>query len=129
MGLRPEKGLQTIAVEDNAVFGALAFADKKSYLGRTLELAGDELTENQTAEVFSKVIGRPVTLTEPSGQSWAPEEEAKAAFNFFNGKGYDADIAALRKIHPGLLNFEQYLRKNGWENQQPIPIPENANWG
>jgi len=128
-GLRPEKGLQTIAVEDIAVFVALAFADKKSYLGRTLELAGDELTENQTAEVFSKVIGRPVTLTEPSGQSWAPEEEAKAAFNFFNGEGYDADIAALRKIHPGLLNFEQYLRKNGWENQQPIPIPENANWG
>ena len=129
MGLRPEKGLQTIAVEDIAVFVALAFADKKSYLGKTLELAGDELTENQTAEVFSKVIGRPVTLTEPSGQSWAPEEEAKAAFNFFNGEGYDADIAALRKIHPGLLNFEQYLRKNGWENQQPIPIPENANWG
>ncbi len=129
MGLRPEKGMQTIAVEDIAVFVALAFADKKSYLGKTLELAGDELTENQTAEVFSKVIGRPVTLTEPSGQSWAPEEEAKAAFNFFNGEGYDADIAALRKIHPGLLNFEQYLRKNGWENQQPIPIPENANWG
>ena len=129
MGLRPEKGLQTIAVEDIAVFVALAFADKKSYLGKTLELAGDELTENQTAEVFSKVIGRPVTLTEPSGQSWAPEEEAKAAFNFFNGEGYDADIPALRKLHPGLLTFEQYLRKNGWENAEPIPLPEKAAWG
>jgi len=129
MGLRPEKGLQTIAVEDVAVFVALAFADKKSYLGKSLELAGDELTENQTAEVFSKVIGRPVTLTEPSGQSWAPEEEAKAAFNFFNGEGYDADIAALRKIHPGLLSLEQYLRKNGWENAEPIPMPENSGWG
>ena len=129
MGLRPEKGLQTIAVEDIAVFVALALADRKLYLGKTLELAGDELTETQTAEVFSKVIGRPVTLAEPSGQSWAPEEEAKAAFNFFNSEGYDADIAALRKIHPGLLNFEQYLRKNGWENQQPIPIPEKSTWG
>ena len=128
MGLRPEKGSQTIAVEDIAVFAALAFVDKKSYLGKTIELAGDELTETQTAEVFSKVIGRPVTLAAPSGQSWAPEEEAKAAFNFFNGEGYDADIAALRKLHPGLLNFEQYLRKNGWENQQPIPIPTNAGW-
>lgn len=129
MGLRPEKGLQTIAVEDIAVFVTLAFSDKKPYLGKTLELAGDELTENQTAEVFSKVIGRPVMLTEPSGQSWAPEEEAKAAFNFFNGEGYDADIAALRKLHPGLLSLEGYLRKNGWENQQPITIPENAAWG
>jgi uncharacterized protein YbjT (DUF2867 family) len=129
MGLRPEKGVQMIAVEDIAVFVALAFANKKDYLGKTLELAGDELTESQTAEVFSKVIGRPVTLAAPSGQSWAPEEEAKAAFNFFNGEGYDADIAALRKIHPGLLNFEQYLRKNGWENAEPIPIPENKGWG
>ena len=129
LGLRPEKGLQTIAVEDIAVFVALAFTDKKSYLGKTLELAGDELTENQTAEVFSKVIGRPVTLTEPSGQSWAPEEEAKAAFNFFNGEGYDADIPALRKLHPGLLTFEHYLRKNGWENAEPIPMPEKAGWG
>jgi uncharacterized protein YbjT (DUF2867 family) len=129
MGLRPEKGVQTIALEDIAVFVALAFADKKSYLGKTIELASDELTEIQTAEVFSKVIGRPVTLAAPSGQSWAPEEEAKAAFNFFNGEGYDADIASLRKLHPGLLNFEQYLRKNGWENQQPIPLPENARWG
>jgi uncharacterized protein YbjT (DUF2867 family) len=130
MGLRPEKGLQTIAVEDIAVFVALAFADKKPYLGKTFELAGDELTENQTAEVFSKVIGRPVNLVAPTGDgSRVPDEEMTAMFNFFNGEGYDADIAALRKLHPGLLSLEQYLRKNGWENQQPIPIPEKAAWG
>jgi hypothetical protein len=52
-----------------------------------------------------------------------------AAFNFFNGQGYDADIPALRKRHPGLLNFEQYLRKNGWENAEPIPMPANSGWG
>jgi uncharacterized protein YbjT (DUF2867 family) len=129
MGLRPEKGVQTIAVEDIAVFVALAFANKKDYLSKTLELAGDELTESQTVEVFSKVIGRPVTLAAPSGQSWAPEEEAKAAFNFFNGEGYDVDIPALRKLHPGLLTLEQYLLKSGWENAQPVPIPENQGWG
>jgi len=129
MGLRPEKGVQTIAVEDIAVFVALAFANKKDYLSKTIELAGDELTEGQTVEVFSKVIGRPVTLAAPSGQSWAPEEEAKAAFNFFNGEGYDANIPALRKLHPGLLTLEGYLRKNGWENAEPIPMPESSGWG
>jgi len=129
MGLRPEKGVQTIAVEDIAVFVALAFANKKDYLSKTIELAGDELTESQTVEVFSKVIGRPVTLAAPSGQSWAPEEEAKAAFNFFNGEGYDANIPALRKLHPGLLTLEGYLRKNGWENAEPIPMPESSGWG
>ena len=53
----------------------------------------------------------------------------KAANDFFNGEGYDADISALRKLYPKLLTFEQYLRKNGWENQPSIPIPENNNWG
>jgi uncharacterized protein YbjT (DUF2867 family) len=129
MGLRPEKGVQSIAVEDIGVFAALAFAHPEEFLGKTIELAGDELTEAQTAEVFSKVIGRPVTLTAPTGGGWASPEESAAMFNFFNGEGYDANIAALRKIHPGLLTFEQYLRRNGWENQQPIPIPQNASWG
>ena len=130
MGLRSDKGVQNIAVEDIAAFAALAFTDAKFYLGKTLELAGDELTETQTAEVFAKVIGRPVTLAAPEmGGGRAPEEEMIAMFNFFNGMGYDADIPALRKLHPGLLTLEQYLRKNGWENQQPIPIPENSGWG
>ncbi len=130
LGLRSEKGFQSIAVNDIAVFAAISFADAKTYLGRTLELAGDELTESQIAETFTKVIGRPVTLAAPSGNGRAAsEEEMIAMFNFFNGEGYDADISALRKIHPGLLTFEDYLRKNGWENQQPIPIPENAGWG
>jgi hypothetical protein len=50
-------------------------------------------------------------------------------FNFFNGKGYDADIASLRKLHPGLLTLEQYLRQNGWENAEPMAMPEKSGWG
>jgi uncharacterized protein YbjT (DUF2867 family) len=128
-GLRPDKGHQIIAVEDIAVFVALAFADPQAYLGKTIELAGDELTEPQIAETFARVIGRPVTLTPPTG-GWgnASEEEMKAAYNFFNGKAYDADIPALRRLHPGLLTFEQYLRRNGWENAEPIPMPEKSGW-
>jgi uncharacterized protein YbjT (DUF2867 family) len=130
MGLRPEKGVQSIAVEDIAVFAALVFANPQEYFGKTIELAGDELTEAQIAETFSKVIGRPVNLVAPTaGAGRRSDEEMLAMFNFFNGEGYDADIVALRKLHPRLLRFEEYLRKNGWENQQPMPIPQNAGWG
>jgi uncharacterized protein YbjT (DUF2867 family) len=128
-GLRPDKKHQIIAVEDIAEFAARAFANPEEYLGKTIELAGDELTEPELAETFSRVIGRPVQLVPPSG-GWsnASEEEMQAAFNFFNGEAYTADIPALRKLHPGLLRFEEYLRKNGWENQQPVPIPQNSSW-
>ena len=130
IGLRPEKERQLIAVEDLGVFAALAFANPAEYLGKTIELAGDALTESQLADTFAKVIGRPVKLALPTGGSGRrSDEEMTAMFNFFNGKAYDADIPALRKIHPGLLTFEQYLRKNGWENAEPIPIPENSGWG
>jgi len=130
MGLRPDKGIQIIAVEDIGVFVALAIANRNLYLGNTIELAGDELTELQIADTFSKVIGRPVTLTLPAKEAGRrSEEEMIAMFNFFNGQGYEANIPALGKLHPGLLNLEGYLRKNGWENQQPIPIPENTGWG
>lgn len=128
--LRPDKKHQLVAVEDVAVFATLAFANPKVYLGRTIELAGDELTEPEIAGMFGKVIGRPVQLVPPSG-GWdnATEEEMQAAYNFFNGEAYTADIPALRRLHPGLLTLEQYLRKNGWENQQPIPMPEYQGWG
>src|SRR5215207_1763622 len=75
IGLRPEKERQLIAVEDIAAFVALAFANPEQYLGRTIELAGDALTESQIAETFATVIGRPVTLTLPSGNGGRVSEE------------------------------------------------------
>jgi uncharacterized protein YbjT (DUF2867 family) len=123
-GIRPEKATQIIAVEDIAAFVALVLKDPDQYLGKTIELSGDELTDAQAAQTFAKVIGRPVVATPPSGSRGnLSEAEMKAMVNFFNGEGYSADIPALRKMHPSLLTLEQYLRKNGWENARPIPMP------
>ena len=130
LGLRPEKERQLIGVDDIAAFAALAFANPSEYAGKTIELAGDALTESQLADTFTRVIGRPVRLSMPvEDQSWGDPEEMTAMFNFFNGEAYDADISALRKLHPGLLTLEQYLRRTGWENAEPIPMPENNGWG
>jgi len=108
LGLRPEKERQLIAVEDIAVIAALAFSNPSEYGGKTLELAGDALTESQLAETFTKVIGRPVGLSMPvRGEGWGDPEEMTAMFNFFNGEAYAADIPALRRLHPGLFTLEQ----------------------
>ena len=123
-GLRPEKGLQLIAAEDIGAFAALAFENPEVYLGRIVEIAGDELTEQQIADTLTRVIGRPVELQSrsmPEGSQ--PNPEQAAMFQFFNGQGYDADIPALRGVYPALLTFEQFLRKNGWENAERMPMP------
>jgi uncharacterized protein YbjT (DUF2867 family) len=130
-GLRPDKAQQVIAAEDIGAFAALAFSNPQDYIGQTLEIAGDELTEGQMAETFSKVIGRRVTVQPPSmPEGQQPSAEQIAMFTFFSGEAYAADIADCRRRYPALLNFEQYLRRNGWENAEPVPMPEkHAAWG
>ena len=116
LGLPSDKGLQMIAVDDVGAFAALALAHPKDYGGKTLEMAGDELTEPQIAATFSEVIGRPVKLASPSPPpDTQPTAEEIAMFQFFSGEGYDADIATLRKIYQGLRTLEGWLRENGWE--------------
>jgi uncharacterized protein YbjT (DUF2867 family) len=131
MGLRAEKEVQIIAAEDIGVFVALAFENPQEFLGQTIELAGDEMTETQIAETFAKVIGRPVRLVSPAlPEGEEPDPERAAMFRFFNAQGYSADIHTLRKIYPGLLTLENFLRKNGWENAERLPMPAgDQTWG
>ncbi len=114
MGLRPDKGIQMIAVDDIGSFAAMAFDDRRAFLAKTLELAGDELTEAQIADTFSRVIGRPVAVGAPRPFGGGSAEERAAMFTFFNGQGYDADIRALRKLYPPLKSLEQWLHATGW---------------
>lgn len=127
-GLNPDRTLQLIAVDDIGGLVALAFAHPRDYLGLALEIAGDELTESQMAETFSRVIGRPVQVVADTSPRSAEPENQKMR-KWFNEKGYEADIPALRKRYPALTSLETWLRRTGWENAQPVPIPENARWG
>ncbi|MEE9166864.1 MAG: NmrA/HSCARG family protein [Candidatus Neomarinimicrobiota bacterium] len=131
LGVRHDKRTQMIAVEDIGGIVAIVFSEKQEYVGRTLEIAGDELTETEKVATFTKVIGRPVKLVQPQmSEGDTPDEEQIATIRFFNGKAYTADIAAVRKIHPGLRTFEQYLRETGWENLPVLPMPEGGStWG
>ena len=131
LGIRQDKSTQLIAADDIGAIAAIVFSDPEQFLGTTLEIAGDELSEAQQAETFSRVIGRPVKL-EPARtmDGYDPNEEQIAGTRFFDGEAYTADIAAVRKMHPGLRKLEQYLREAGWEDLPVLPMPEGDNpWG
>jgi uncharacterized protein YbjT (DUF2867 family) len=130
-GLRPDKGLQLIAADDIGGIAAVVFANPREYVGKTLELAGDELTEPQIAGTLAKVIGRPVNVVPTRrAEGQAPSEEQIAMFQFFNGVGYDADIEAVRKIYPPLKNLETWLNETGWKNLPVMEMPESGgSWG
>ena len=114
IGLRPTTSLQMIAADDIGAFAALAFARPQEFIGKALEIAGDSLTMPQVADAFTQVSGQPVRFVEqPLEQVRSFNAEMGDMMAWFNDHGYAADIPALRKLRPGLLTFETWLRKTG----------------
>lgn len=112
IGLRPTTSLQMIAADDIGAFAALAFVRAREYIGKALEIAGDSLTGPQVADAFTRATGQPVRFVEqPLEQVRSFNAEMADMFAWFNDHGYAADIPALRKLHPGLMTFETWLRK------------------
>jgi uncharacterized protein YbjT (DUF2867 family) len=116
--LLPATPLQMVAVDDIGAFAALAFAAPERWIGRTIELAGDELTMLQAAERFGLVIGRPVQYVQvPMAEVRRTMGEDQAAmYSWFNQVGYRADIPALRALYPALTTLEQWVRRTGWQD-------------
>jgi uncharacterized protein YbjT (DUF2867 family) len=115
--LDPDRELQQLSVNDLGAFVGMAFADRENWLGRELDLAGDEPSMTKTAEIFARVIGRPVTYVQLPWEKYreVAGDEYTEMFRWFELEGYDADIEVLRELYSGLTTFEQYLRANGWE--------------
>jgi len=115
--LDPGKPFQQVAVEDVGAFAAIAFEHPDEWIGREVELAGDERTMPEIAEAFGRVAGREVGYYQVPWEQFGEQmgEEYAVMYRWFNDVGYEADVGALRREHPGLIDFEGYLRGRGWE--------------
>ncbi|MFJ8114134.1 NmrA/HSCARG family protein [Streptomyces sp. NPDC096132] len=112
LGLKPYVTLQMFAPEDIGLFAADAFENPDDYVGRQLELATDELTGPQMAEVFERVSGVPTRFQElPVEQVKQFNEEVGLMFGWFNDEGFSADLPALRARYPELTTLETWARR------------------
>lgn len=116
--LDPGKNLQMIATEDIGFFAAIVFDNKNDWLGKAVEVAGDSLTMPQVAESFSRDLGRPVEYYRQELEGLDISEEGYRMLKWMNDSGYSADIAALRKLHPGLMSFDQWLQNGYWNGSK-----------
>jgi uncharacterized protein YbjT (DUF2867 family) len=113
MAMKNDTKLQLIAVDDIGVFARIVFDDPDKYLGKEIEIAGDELTIPQVADAYSKVTKVPTVFNElPMEILKQNSEEFAKMFQWFIDKGYEAKISELKAIHPGLKSFEQWLAGN-----------------
>lgn len=113
LAMKPDTKLQMIAAEDIGAITTAIFNNPKEYLGKEIEIAGDDLTMPEVAEIYSKVTGKDAVFNEmPMDGLRAYSEELANMFQWFIDHGYEADIPAVKKIHPKLLSFESWLAKN-----------------
>ncbi|MCK2218760.1 NmrA family NAD(P)-binding protein [Actinomadura sp. ATCC 31491] len=105
---------QIMAVDDVGAIAALAFARPGEWIGRTVDLAGDELTPRAIAAAVSAAVGRPLPYVQiPIEVIARAGEEFARAYVWLNERGYRADVAFTRALHPGLMDLRTWLARTG----------------
>jgi len=109
-GLKQNQTIQVISLDDLGAFAAFIFNDSKQFIGREIEIAGDEASLEQMSQAYQRVKGTelkstwlPYWLITRMGQfgkfiQHLPVQESRA------------DIASLRALYPNLRNLEDGLR-------------------
>lgn len=112
VGLK-EKRLQLIALSDIGHFAAQAFIHPEEYKGQGIGLAGDDLSFAEASKIFMDKTGQkmPTTFAFLAYVMLWAIGDLGAMFKWFNSDGYGVKLEELRKRHPGLLNFGDWLEK------------------
>jgi uncharacterized protein YbjT (DUF2867 family) len=108
-----DKALQWVATSDIGTFAKLAFCSPQEYNHKALGLAGDELNPAQISEVFKEKTGSGLDGTFGFLGSVLKYmvTELGVMIGWFGTDGYKADIQALKKMHPGLMDMKTWIEK------------------
>lgn len=104
------KPLQMIATADIGKWVAHAFAHPEVFIGKTEEIAGDELPRSQIVAAFKRhgwSAGFPFPV--PRLLLRPLPYDVRRMFEWFGEAGYTADIPALKARYPDLLTLDAWL--------------------
>lgn len=112
--LSPERHLQMIATDDIGAFVAAAFERPGKWLGKALEIAGDDLSLSSIAQTFSTTEGREVKYQQVPWDQFEQNagHEMTVMYRWFEDVGYHAEIDALRELLPSLTGFDRWVNTN-----------------
>lgn len=120
--LSPETKLQQLSEEDYGAMVAEAFERPADFMNREIELASVEMTLPEIAAAFSRVLDKSVTYQQIPFEAFEQQagEEVTIMFRWFENVGYAADLAQLKRDFPAPIDFEAYLRDQGWAKPAEI---------
>lgn len=110
------KPLQLVATQDIGWYAAQALLRPVDFAGRSISIAGDEVSFAQANAIFKSKVGceMPQTMALLTRLIMWLAGELGAMIRWFATEGYGADIASLRAEHSDLLSFEEWLGESGW---------------
>jgi len=117
--VQADRPLHLVSTKDVGRVAAAIMRQRERYVGRAIELAGDVLTPEKMATVFSQVQHQPVKHQEvpPWIFLLLLRKSLYDLIQWYRQEGYQADVDQLRQEFPGLLStFEDFLRETHWAN-------------
>jgi uncharacterized protein YbjT (DUF2867 family) len=126
--LRPETRMQMEAVDDIGAFVGLAFEHPGKWMGRTFEIAGDELSMTQIVQAFSRILGHEVKYVQLSWDEFSKRIDPAhfKMFHWFDEEAYRVDISTVRRELPSLQTFEHWLQSTWRAKVTPEPVGHRA---
>lgn len=110
-----DKSFPMIALDDIAWFVAFLFANESRFKGKTLKVAGESLTGPVIAQQFAEVSGTPAEFKDIETLE---SKDLDKQFEFIRDYGMERDYDYLRKLHPQLKTFKQWLMETGWSGEE-----------
>lgn len=115
--MKPGKPLAMIACADIGFFGAQGFLQPESpdYRNKAISLAGDELTFDTANKIFTEKMGYSMPTTFEFFARFVRwmVKEINIMLRWFDEEGYSVDMAKLKRLHPGLMDFGTWLETEG----------------
>ncbi|KAK0638326.1 hypothetical protein DIS24_g9927 [Lasiodiplodia hormozganensis] len=109
-----ERPLQLVSAVDIGRVAAKALVEEERYAGRMIPLAGDEIALRRVQEIYREVKGGaelPMVPDEVAAGIFEGSYDTKMMFEFFVEEGYGADVEALRREFPGMLDYKGWLER------------------
>ncbi len=114
IALPPDLPLQQIATEDIGAFAAHVLANPEKFAGKRMDIAGDELSSRESADVLAGILGKPISVVEvPIDGIRSFSEDLALMYEWFVSTGYVADIDGLRASYPevGWTRFAEWATR------------------
>ncbi|KAG9236758.1 putative NmrA-like family domain-containing protein 1 [Amylocarpus encephaloides] len=106
--------IQLVAASDIGLFAAKALLHPGEYEGRSIGIAGDELSYEDAERVFEDVLGvkMPTTFCAVGSVLKVAMGDIGAMFKWFETAGFAVDMQAARREVPEMMDFGTWLKRS-----------------